>query len=104
MDVSARRAGAVPGGLSHGDDRGTALAALFAQPLVHSRAIAVLGMSGCLLLSVPLDVPPTITVAQAFASGRPSEVPRRLIDDVAIVAVFGATVTVVCVALGRRCE
>jgi hypothetical protein len=35
---------------------GTALAALFSRPIVRNRAIALLGLSACALLTLPLDL------------------------------------------------
>jgi hypothetical protein len=82
---------------------GTALAALFAQPLVQSRPVAVFGIAISLLVSVPLEIPPTITIAKAF-DGRTSDVPDHLVDDVTIVVLFAALVVAACLELGRRRE
>jgi hypothetical protein len=83
---------------------GAALGALFARPLVRSRAIAVLGLALCALVTVPLNGPPAITTAQALDVSSAGSVPSRLGGTLASVAVFALAVTVTCALLWRRRE
>jgi hypothetical protein len=83
---------------------GTALAALFSQPIVRNRAIAVLGLSACALLTLPLDLPPVVPTARALDTTHAGDVPGRLAGDLASVALFTIAVTVVCSLLWRRRE
>jgi hypothetical protein len=83
---------------------GTALAALFSQPVVRSWAIAVLGLSACALLTLPLDLPPVVPTARALDTTHAGEVPARLAGDLASVALFTVAVAVVCSLLWRRRE
>ena len=83
---------------------GTALAALFSQPIVRSRAIAVLGLSACALLTLPLDLPPVVPTARALDTTHAGNVPGRLAGDLASVALFTIAVGVVCSLLWRRRE
>ena len=83
---------------------GTALAALFSQPIVRNRAIAVLGLSACALLTLPLDLPPVVPTARALDTTHAGDVPGRLAGDLASVALFAIAVTVVCSLLWRRRE
>ena len=83
---------------------GTALAALFSQPIVRNRAIAVLGLTACALLTLPLDLPPVVPTARALDTTHAGEVPGRLAGDLASVALFSIAVAVVCSLLWRRRE
>jgi len=83
---------------------GTALAALFSQPIVRNRAIAVLGLSACALLTLPLDLPPVVPTARALDTTHAGDVPGRLAGDLASVALFAVAVAVVCSLLWRRRE
>ena len=81
-----------------------ALAAVFSQPIVRNRAIAVLGLSACALLTLPLDLPPVVPTAGALDTTHAGEVPGRLAGDLASVALFTIAVAVVCSLLWRRRE
>jgi hypothetical protein len=81
---------------------GTALAALFAQPLVRSRVVAFLGISVCAFLTVPLDLPPTLPVAHAMATTNVGGVSMRLLPAFGVVAGFAAAVMLACTRLWRR--
>jgi hypothetical protein len=83
---------------------GTALAALFSQPIVRNRAIAVLGLSACALLTLPLDLPPVVPTAWALDTTHACDVPGRLAGDLASVALFTIAVAVACSLLWRRRE
>jgi hypothetical protein len=83
---------------------GTALSALFAQPIVQSRAVSVFGIAVCALLTVPLDLPPTLPTARALDTIDASQVPARLIGDLVTVSTFALGVTVICARLWRRRE
>jgi RecA/RadA recombinase len=83
---------------------GTALAALFSQPIVRNRAIAVLGLSACALLTLPLDLPPVVPTARALDTTHAGDVPGRLAGDLASVALSTIAVAVVCSLLWRRRE
>lgn len=83
---------------------GTALAALFAQPLVRSRAVAVLGLAACALLTVPLDLPPAVPIARALDTEHAAQVPARLAGDLGFIAAFGVAAALVCALLWRRRE
>ena len=78
--------------------------ALFSQPIVRNRAIAVLGLSACALLTLPLDLPPVVPTARALDTTHAGEVPGRLAGDLASVALFTIAVAVVCSLLWRRRE
>jgi hypothetical protein len=83
---------------------GTALAALFSRPIVRNRAVAVLGLSACALLTVPLSLPPVVPTAQALDTTRASEVPGQLLPDLLGIAVFACAVAAACTLLWRRAE
>ncbi len=83
---------------------GTALAALFSQPIVRNRAIAVLGLSACALLTLPLDLPPVVPTARALDTTHAGDVPGRLAGDLASVALFTLAVAIACSLLWRRRE
>lgn len=83
---------------------GTALAALFAQPLVRSRAVAVLGLAACALVTVPLDLPPAVPIARALDTRHAAAVPARLAGDLAWIGAFCVAVAVACALLWRRRE
>jgi hypothetical protein len=83
---------------------GTALAALFSQPIVRNRAIAVLGLSACALLTLPLDLPPVVPTARALDTTHAGDVPGRLVGDLVSVALFTIAVTVAYSLLWRRRE
>ena len=84
---------------------GTALAALFSQPIVRNRAIAFHKSGGSVrCLTLPLDLPPVVPTARALDTTHAGEVPGRLAGDLASVALFTIAVAVVCSLLWRRRE
>jgi hypothetical protein len=83
---------------------GTALAALFSQPIVRNRAVAVLGLAACALLTLPLDLPPTVPTARALDTTHAGDVPARLAGDLVAVGLFAAATAVACALLWRRRE
>jgi hypothetical protein len=82
---------------------GTTLGALFAPPLVRSRAVAALGLALCALLTVPLG-PPAVSTARAMNTTHSAAVPARLAGDVGSTVLFAIAVVFVCTALWRRTE
>jgi hypothetical protein len=83
---------------------GTALAALFAEPLVRSRATAVLGLVGCVVATIPLELPPSIPTARALDTRNVSTVPGRLAGDLLSIAAFALAAAVACCVLWQRAE
>lgn len=83
---------------------GSALAALFAQPIVRSRAVSVLGLTLCALLTVPFHLPAAVPTASALNTTRASQVPARLSGDVISVVMFAALVALICARQWRRRE
>ena len=81
----------------------TALAALFARPLLYNRAVAVLGLTWCAVLTVPLRIPGSaVPTAQALNASHAAQVPGRLAGDLGSVLIFIAAVGVVCSRQWRR--
>lgn len=81
----------------------TALAALFARPLLYNRAVAVLGLTLCAVLTVPLHLPGApVPTAQALDTGHAAQVAARLSGDVGSILIFTAAVGVVCTRQWRR--
>jgi hypothetical protein len=82
------------------------LAALFARPLVYSRAVSVLGLTACAILTVPTNMPGgAIATAQALDSGRHApQLIERLGGDVGTVLVFVCAVGAVCARQWRHRE
>jgi len=83
---------------------GSALGALFAQPLVRSRAIAVLGLASCAVVTIPLGASPAVSTARALDVAHAAAVPSRLGPTLASVALFALAVAFTCVLLWRRRE
>ena len=83
---------------------GGALAALFSRPLVRSRAIAVLGLTACAVLTVPLGTSPAIATARAMDVTDPADAATRLLPTLASIALFALASAVVCGLLWRRRE
>jgi hypothetical protein len=67
---------------------GGALAALFARPAVRSRAIRVLGVTACLVVTVPLGLSPAVATANAFDTTVAAQVPQRFAGTLGSVAAF----------------
>ena len=81
----------------------TALAALFARPLVYSRVVSVLGLAVFAVLTVPLRLPGSaVPTAQALDAGHVAHVPARLTGDIGSLLVFVAAVGAVCSREWRR--
>lgn len=83
---------------------GGALAALFAQPLVRSRAIAVLGLTGCAVLTVPLGTSPAIATAKAMDVNDAADAATRLLPTLATISLFALATAIICGLLWRRRE
>ncbi len=84
---------------------GTALAALFANPLVYNRAMSVLGLTLCALLTVPTRLPGSaVSTAQALDTNHASHVAGQLADDIGSMLIFAAAVGMVCARQWRRRE
>jgi hypothetical protein len=66
----------------------SALAIPFSAPIVKSRAIAVLGLTTVIVLSIPLRLPPMIPTARALNTGHAARVPGRIATDFLIVLAF----------------
>ncbi len=81
----------------------TALAALFARPLVYSRAASVLGLTLCAILTIPLHLPGSaVPTAQALDTNHAAHVPARLSGNIVSILIFTAAVGVVCAHQWRR--
>lgn len=81
----------------------TALAALFARPLVYSRVVSVLGLAVCAVLTVPLHLSGSaVPIAQALDAGHAGHVPGSLAGDIVSLLVFSAAVGAVCAREWRR--
>jgi hypothetical protein len=83
---------------------GTALAAPFAQPLMRSRVVSVLGLAACALLTIPLGLSPAVATAQALDTTHAAAVPSRIAGDLLGVAIFAVAVALVCARQWRRSE
>lgn len=81
----------------------TALAALFAPPLVRNRALAALGLALVALATVPLG-PAAAATARALHTRRAAAVPARLAPDLAAIGAFVVGTAIACTALWRRAE
>jgi hypothetical protein len=67
---------------------GGALAALFARPAVRSRTVRVLGVTACLVVTVPLGLSPAVATAKAFDTTVAAQVPQRFAGTLGSVAAF----------------
>lgn len=67
---------------------GSALAALFSRPTVRNRTVTVLGITACLVVSVPLGLSPAVTTATALDTAAAAHVPGRLAGTLGSVAAF----------------
>jgi hypothetical protein len=82
----------------------TALAIAFSAPIVRSRAIAVLGLTACVLATIPLRLPPFIPTARALDTARAGRVPGRIAADVLVVLAFAIAATLLGAWQWRRRE
>jgi len=83
---------------------GSALAALFAQPAVRSRAVAVLGLIGALVVTVPLGLSPAVATADAMDTTKIARVPDHLGVALVSVAAFVILASGASAVLWRRRE
>lgn len=83
---------------------GGALAALFSMPFVRSRAVAVLGLTACIVLSVPLGISPAIATAHALDTRSTSTAVSRLLPTLLAIGCFATATVLLCVLLWRRRE
>jgi hypothetical protein len=83
---------------------GSALAALFARPILSGRAAPVLGLMTCLIATIPLGVSPAVATARALDRTGAAEVPARIAPTLAAVAAFVGVALCLSVLLWRRRE
>jgi hypothetical protein len=83
---------------------GSALAALFARPVTRSRAVALLALTACLVVTVPLGLSPGVATASAFDTTSASQVPHRFAVTFGAVVAFVLVATFVSSLLWRRRE
>lgn len=83
----------------------TALAAVFARPLVYNRALSVLGLTLCAVFTVPLHLPGSaVPTANALDASHAAQVPARLTGDIGSMLILTASVGVLCARQWRRHE
>jgi hypothetical protein len=80
---------------------GSALGALFAQPLIRSRAVAVLGLTSCAVVTVPLGVSPAVAAARALDVESAGTAATQLLPLLLGVALFALAVGATCAWLWR---
>ncbi len=80
----------------------TALAALFARPLIYNGATSVLGLTLCAVLTVVCLPGGAVATAQALDTNHAAQVPARLSADLGSILIFTAAVGVVCACQWRR--
>jgi len=83
---------------------GSALAALFARPAVRSRAVTVLAVTACLVITVPLGLSPAPATANALDTTVASQVPARFGGTIGSVTAFILVATFVSALLWRYRE
>jgi hypothetical protein len=83
---------------------GSALAALFARPAVRSRAVTVLAVTACLVVTVPLGLSPAPATANALDTSVAAQVPARFGGTIGSVAAFILVATFVSALLWRYRE
>lgn len=81
---------------------GVALGALFARPLVGSRAVAVFGLTGAAVFTVPAGISPAIATAKALDVTHPATAATNLLPTLAAISLFIITAGLACVSLWRR--
>jgi len=77
---------------------GSGLAALVCEPVVRTRAVPVLFLTGAVVLSIPLGISPAIATAAAMNRTDASAVPAQLAPETLGIAIFLA----VALPLGAR--
>ncbi|HEY4427979.1 MAG TPA: hypothetical protein VGN08_07225 [Solirubrobacteraceae bacterium] len=83
---------------------GSALAALFARPAVRSRAVTVLAVTACLVITVPLGLSPAPATANALDTTVASQVPGRFGGTIVAVTAFVLVAIFVSALLWRYRE
>ena len=83
---------------------GSALAALFARPILRGRAAPVLGLMTCLLATIPLGLSPAVATARALDGAGAADVPERIAPTIAAVLAFVVVALLVSALLWRRRE
>jgi hypothetical protein len=83
----------------------TSLAALFAKPMLYNRAVSVLGLAFCAILTVPVHIPGGAgAIALALQNASASHAAARLAADVAAMLAFAFAVGSICARQWRRRE
>ena len=83
---------------------GSALAALFARPAVRSRAVTVLAVTACLVVTVPLGLSPAPATANALDTTVAAQLPARFGGTIGSVTAFVLVATFVSALLWRYRE
>ena len=83
---------------------GSALAALFARPATRSRAVSLLSLATCLVVTVPLGLSPAVATASAFNTTAASQVPHRFAVTFGSVVAFVLVATSISALLWRHRE
>lgn len=81
---------------------GVSLGALFARPLVRSRAVAVLGLTASAVFTVPAGLSPAIATAKALDVTDPAAAAANLLPTLASISLFAFAAALACVRLWRR--
>jgi hypothetical protein len=82
----------------------SALAALFARPAVRSRAVTVLAVTACLVITVPLGLSPAPAPANALDTTAATQVPARFGGTIGSITAFILVATFVSALLWRYRE
>jgi hypothetical protein len=83
---------------------GSALAAMFARPAVRSRAVTVLAVTACLVITVPLGLSPAPATANALDTTVAAQVAARFGGTIGSVTAFVLVATFVSALLWRHRE
>jgi hypothetical protein len=83
---------------------GSALAALFARPATRSRAVSLLALATCLVVTVPIGLSPAVATASAFNTTAASQVPHRFAVTFGSVVAFVLAATFISALLWRHRE
>lgn len=67
---------------------GSALAALFARPAVRNRTVTILGITTCLVVTVPLGLSPAVETTRALDTDVAAQVPGRFAGTLGSVVAF----------------
>lgn len=82
----------------------TALAVPFSAPIVRTSAISLLGLTTCIVLTIPLRIPPLIPTAKALNTTHAAGATGPLARDAAVVLIFALAVAALGSRQWRRCE